>query len=212
MLSYAVYRASHPPFISNKNRSLPQKEGKCAQVFSSILYCFLNLSLQYPWPTGPQDWKLLRTMKSLENYLLLVTKGEHPDYFTPSLDFVLSFFNPKSNPPSLHFRAGVSKGGLRLKSELCVGCPGHLVGNERASPLKWKRGHMEGEQACNLHSLPQTTAADPAGARPLGLCLLPYPRGRLHSPGQMNGMCGITSTRHAGAPHGGKLATASSCS
>ena len=151
-------------------------------------------------------------MKSLENCLLLVKKGEHPDYFTRSLNFALSFFNPKSNLSSLHFRAGVSKGGLRLKSQLCLGCPGHLVGNKKASPLKWKHAHMEGEQARNPHSLPQTTAADPTGARPLGLCLLPYPRGRLHSPGQMNGMCGITSTRHAGAPHGGKLATACSCS
>lgn len=92
-----------------KTRDCLRRKVKCAHVFSSVLYCFLNLSLQYPWPTGPQDWKWLRAMKSLENYLLLVKKGEHPDYFTPSLDFVVSFFNPKSNPSSLHFRAGISK-------------------------------------------------------------------------------------------------------
>lgn len=172
MLSYAVCRASHPPFFSNKNQSLPQKE---------VHLCFLLSPLLFPKPffavcqahchTG------LEIIKNDEKFRKWLTFwwSVMTQIILPKS--ILSFFNPKSNPPSLRFRAGVSKGEPKLKLEL-MGCPGHLVGKKRASPLKWKCEHMEGEQAHNLHSLLQTTAADPTAARPLGLCLLPYPFSR----------------------------------
>lgn len=152
MLSSAVSRGSHPPFISNRIWSLPQKEGERALVFYLVLYCFLNLYVWYRWPTGLQGWELWRITKSLENYLLLVKKGEHMDCFILSLDFIESLFNTKSNSSSLHFWAGTSKEGLKLKSKQCVGCPGHLVGKKEQACLsgstdKWKHGHVEGEQA-----------------------------------------------------------------
>lgn len=132
---------------------MPQREGKSTQVFSSVLHCFLNFSLQYLWPIG------LEIIKNNEKFRKLVTVGE--EIWALRLlylksGFCINSFNPRNNSPSLHFRAGISKGGLRFKSKLCMGLPRHLICNKRPIPLKWKCGHVEGEQACNLHSLAQT--------------------------------------------------------
>lgn len=125
----------------------------------------------------------------------MVKKGEHPGYCTSNLDFVLIPSAPELTPSLC-----ISKGGLRFKSKLCMGFPRHLICNKSPIPFKWKCGHVEGERAF-------PPSLRPCRSQASGAVLLPYPRDRLHSPGQMNGMCGISSTRHAGAPHGGKLAT-----
>lgn len=78
-------------------------------------------------------------------------KCEHPGY----LDFVLILLTPEITHPLCISEQAFQRED-RFKSKLCMGLPRHLICNKRAIPLKWKCGHVEGEQACNLHSLMQT--------------------------------------------------------
>lgn len=122
VLFYTVCKASHPPLISSKNWSLPQREGKCIQVFSSDLYHFLNLSLQYLWPTGLE---IINT----EKFRKLVTVGkkcEHPGYYTSDLDSVLIFLTPEPTHSVFQSRHFKGRTEVQIKTMHGISQASHL--------------------------------------------------------------------------------------
>jgi len=162
----AVHRASHQPRVSRRNGSPPQEEGKGAQACSSVLCSPLNLSSQYPWPTG------LEIMKNNEKFQKHLT-GEHQDCVYPKSGFGILSSHPTS-PLCISERAFQRE--EEAEDRPTCGTPwasGWEGKSKPTSAARWTRGKGAGWQPTWP---PPARCCWPGWSQGSGPCPWPYPR------------------------------------